>query len=145
MVSVEFIPKLKMKEPMRPDSNIGRCVDGEFYYLPESDVLVGSSATDRCLSCKAVWDTGSMSTHISPDIAKKLGLIRYWSPFCREKSCVASLRLAPDLLFEDIDLTICETPKQYGVRIGMDIIRTGELCLIPDPEQYGGLFRFVTP
>ena len=133
-------PEMKAEPPIRTDSNIGRCVDGDYNFdnpLPTSNVLIGNKAGNVCTTAQAIWDTGCARTCISSRLAKELG-------FTGGKFVTGTIRVAVDLMYEDVELAVYDLPRGIDVLIGMDIISTGELCFIPDPEQKRGYFRFVT-
>lgn len=140
-------PIVEPNAPIRNDSNIGRFVDGRYEFdemRPTSVVLVGSKKTNKVLTCVAMWDTGSTRTCISPEIAQELELQPVKTK-AKRKYYNASLRIAVDLAFDEIEVPECKLPTTIGVLIGMDIISKGELCLIPDPENDCGYFRFIMP
>lgn len=142
----EVGPELVQNPAMNEKTNAGRHIDGEYEFesmRPSALVLVGSSVTDKIGCYMALWDTGSTRTCISKRIAKELGL-KPKSKFKKHKEYEASIRLASDFSFSDIELLEYKMPPGIDVIIGMDIISKGELVFIPDPENRIGYFRFVT-
>lgn len=138
-------PELVQNPILNKNTNAGRHVDGEYKFdsmRPTSLVLVGSSVTDKVGCFMALWDTGSTRSCVSKRVAKEIG-VKPKKKFAKHKAYTASLRLASDLSFSDIELLEYRMPPGIDVVIGMDVISRGELVFIPDPDNNCGLFRFI--
>jgi predicted aspartyl protease len=105
----------------------------------KSEVTVCSSAlskdTPRTLKADALWDTGAMSTVITPAAAKNLGLkvISKTTISTPSGTMVCNQYFVDIILTNNIkvtDILITEaTPSNCDVLIGMDIILLGDFAV----------------
>jgi hypothetical protein len=91
------------------------------------------------LDVSAMWDTGSMVTCVSKRLARYLGLASFESiPLTSlygtslVNVCFMDIVLPDGISIKNIKVTEIETPNDFDIIIGMNIIRLGDFALCND-------------
>jgi hypothetical protein len=102
------------------------------------------------ITIKALWDTGATLSCITPDVAKKLGLVCIdklhvygVNSFTEVDVTIASIVLPGTIVLRDKRITISSLPPATDMLIGMDIILMGDLAISNGSNQT--LLSFTMP
>jgi predicted aspartyl protease len=102
------------------------------------------------IAIKALWDTGATISCITPDVAKKLGLVCFdklhvygVNSFTEVDVTIASIVLPGAIVLRDKRITISFLPPTTDMLIGMDIILMGDLAISNGSNQT--LLSFTMP
>jgi hypothetical protein len=91
------------------------------------------------LDVRAMWDTGSMVTCVSKRLVRYLELTSFESTSLTSLHgtsladvCLMDIVLPDGISIENIKVTEIETPNDFDIIIGMNIIRFGDFSLCND-------------
>jgi predicted aspartyl protease len=91
------------------------------------------------LDVRAMWDTGSMGTCVSTELARYLGLAPFRTTTLTSlhgdsvaNVCLMDLVLPDGIMIENVMAMEIETRRDFDIIIGMNIIRLGDFSLCND-------------
>jgi hypothetical protein len=91
------------------------------------------------LDARAMWDTGSMGTCVSTKLARHLGLVPLKAIRLASlhgdslvNQCFMDIMLPDGIVVQNVKVMEIETPNDFDIIIGMNIIRLGDFSLCND-------------